>query len=99
MRGRDYAIDLWGTLDVLKPAVILMVRCQAVDLLSWIVGWFPEVIKSLDKIEEGLTGVLDGEQPHKDHLSKLSKHWEDLSHENAEDCHFQRTVTFRENPC
>lgn len=84
MRGRDYAIDLCGTLDVLKPAVMLMVRCQAVNLPSWkIVGWFPE------KIQESLTGVLNEEQPHKDLLPKLSKHWEDLFHAEAEDCHFQ----------
>ena len=91
MRGRDYAIDLCGTLDVLKPAVLLMVHCQAVNLPPWkLVGWFPEVVKCLDKIEENLTDVLDGtEQPHKDLLPRLSKHWKDLCHNEAEDCHFQ----------
>ena len=40
------------------------------------------------KIEESLAGVLDGKQLSED-LPRLSKYWEDLSHEEAEDCHFQ----------
>ena len=69
-----------------------MVQCQAVNVAPWkIIGWFPRVVKNLNGIEESLASVLEGDAPNKDLLPKLAKHWEELSHERAEDCCFQDT--------
>ena len=32
IRGQDYEIDLCGALDVLKPAILLMIKSQAVNI-------------------------------------------------------------------
>ncbi len=93
VRGRDYVIDLCGTLDALKPAVTLMVRCQAVNLPPWkIVGWFPVITESLTTIEKSLEDMLlTGGKPNENLLPRLSKHWDELSREKAEDCLFLTT--------
>ena len=63
-----------------------MVQCQAVNVAPWkIIGWFPRVVENLNGIEESLASVLQGDAPNKDLLPKLGKHWEELSHERAED--------------
>lgn len=81
---RDYVIDLCGTLDVSKPAVTLMVRCQAVNLPPWkIVGWFPVVTESMTTIEKSLEGMLTGDKPDENLLPRLSKHWDELSREKV----------------
>ncbi len=35
VRGQDYAIDLCGALDVMKPAILLIIKGQALNLLPW----------------------------------------------------------------
>ena len=51
VRGQDYAIDLCGMIDVMKPAVTLMVKSQALSVPPWkIVAWFPRVTALLSKI-------------------------------------------------
>ena len=77
-------------LDVLRPAVTLMVQCQAVNVAPWkIIGWFPQVVENLNGIEESLASVLEGDAPNKDLLPKLGNHWEELSREQAADCCLQ----------
>ena len=90
VRGRDYAIDLCGTLDILNPAVSLMIKCQSVNLPSWkIVTWFPKLMVRLTSIEDNLQRVLNGANPDKNVLPKLCKHWNDISLDNSEECTFQ----------
>ena len=77
-------IDLCGTLDVLKPAVTLMVRCQAVNLPPWkIVGWIPVVTESMTTIEKSLEDMLTGDKPDEHLLPRLSKNWDEISREKA----------------
>lgn len=64
--------------------------CQAVNLPSWkIVTWFPQLINKLLDIENNLEMILEGDIPNQDLLPKLSKHWDEISLEEAEDCMFQ----------
>ena len=96
VRGRDYAIDLCGVLDILKTAVTLIIHCQAFNLPPWkIVRWFPGVIKTLNGFEESLK-VLEGDRPNEDLLPRLCSHWDELTFENAEDCHFHCTTPLLE---
>ena len=45
VRGQDYVIDLCGTLDIMKAAIVLMVRSQSLNLPPWkIVKWLPRVL-------------------------------------------------------
>ena len=76
-----------GVLDVLRPSVTLMIKCQAVNLPPWkVVSWFPRVIDLLERIRTNLEEVRAGENPSKELLPTLSKHWEELtSLRNEED--------------
>ena len=75
VRGRDYAIDLCGTLDIFKPCVALMVLSQSVNIPSWKIAiYFPQLISRLNAIENNLDMILEGESPNKDLLPILSKH-------------------------
>ena len=69
-----------GVLDVLRPSVTLMIKCQAVNLPPWkVVSWFPRVIDLLERIRTNLEEVRAGENPSKELLPTLSKHWEELT--------------------
>ncbi len=79
VRGQDYAIDLCGMIDVLKPP-------------PWkIVAWFPKVTALLSKIEDELEQLKLGDVliPDKKVVPKLAQHWEELTREEIEDCTFQ----------
>ena len=78
--GQDYAIDLCGTLDVLQPVILLMLKTQSVNLPPWkIVTWFRRVIKILKELEANLVAMEAGAKPSEQKLLKLSKHWEELT--------------------
>ena len=80
VRGQHYAIDLCGTLDVLRPVILLMLRTQAVNLPPWkIVTWFARVMEILKKIEANLKDLQSGSKPCKELLPKLSEHWEEFN--------------------
>ena len=92
IRGQDFAIDLCGILDILKPAIILMIKCQALSVAPWkIISWFPRVIDSIERIKQHLCDVRDGkiEAPSVDILPLLGKHWSELTEEPIEECTFQ----------
>ena len=53
--GQDFAIDICGAADVLRPIVLMMVRCQTVDLPPWkIPTWFDRMIHQLESTAEEL---------------------------------------------
>jgi hypothetical protein len=57
-----------------------MIKCQAVNLPPWkVVSWFPRVIDLLERIRTNLEEVRAGENPSKELLPTLSKHWEELT--------------------
>lgn len=92
VRGQDYAIDLCGMIDVLKPAVTLMVKSQALAIPPWkIIAWFPRLTALLSKIEDEIEQLKLGEVliPDKKVVPKLAQHWEELTREEIEDCTFQ----------
>ena len=92
VRGQDYAIDLCGMIDVMKPAVTLMVKSQALSVPPWkIVAWFPRVTALLSKIQDELEQLKLGEVliPDKKVVLKLAQHWEELTREEIDDCTFQ----------
>eukprot|EP00794_Sanderia_malayensis_P021154 gene21154-23234_t len=97
VRGQDYAIDLCGMIDIMKPGVTLMIKCQALSIPPWkIVAWFPKVMTTISMIEDEL-GRLKNAQvltPNKDLLPKLSTHWEELTKEKIEDCTFQGITVY-----
>ena len=67
-----------------------MVFCQSVNIPSWKIAiYFPQLISRLNAIENNLDMILEGESPNKDLLPILSKHWNEISLEEAEDCIFQ----------
>ena len=67
-----------------------MVLCQSVNIPSWKIAiYFPQLISRLNAIENNLDMILEGESPNKDLLPILSKHWNEISLEEAEDCIFQ----------
>ena len=89
--GQDYAIDLCGALDVMKPAILLIIKSQALNLLPWkIVGWLPHVLDILEKAELELDNLQHGriEIPNKELLPKLHKHWEELKDKEDEETTF-----------
>ena len=52
VRGQDYATDLCDALDVMKPAILLISKSQALNLPPLkIVGWLPRVLDFLEKAE------------------------------------------------
>ncbi len=80
VRGEDFAVDLCGMLDLLKPVVSLMVRAQTVNLPPWkIISWFSRVGKILEKCKEELKKVAAGAQPSKSILPKLAEHWQEIN--------------------
>ena len=86
--GQDYAIDLCGALDVMKPAILLMIKSQALNLPPWtIVGWLPHVLDILEKAELELDNLHQGriEIPNEELLPKLHEHWEELKDKDDED--------------
>ncbi len=92
IRGQDYAIDLCGTLDIMKPAVTLMIKSQGLNVPPWkIVTWFPKMIAVLDDMKNELEKLKNGNtvKPNSQILPTLAMHWEDLTHDNISDCHFQ----------
>ena len=94
IRGQDYAIDLCGVLDVLKPATTLMVKCQALSVAPWkIVLWFERLVHGLKQMEKELISLRDGEKdvPNEKNLPTLSKHWTELTQPDIEECTFQGT--------
>ena len=90
MRGQDYAVDLCGVLDVLRPVILLMLRTQAVNIPPWkIVTWYSRVIEILKSVEEELKKVKEGAKPLPGLLKRLSEHWDELNNseeENDDDC-------------
>lgn len=67
-------------LDILQPAVSLMIRAQTVNLPPWkIIAWHSRVIALLETSQEELTKVKNGSQPSKTILPKLSKHWQEIN--------------------
>lgn len=97
VRGQDYAIDLCGMIDVLKPAVTLMIKSQALSVPPWkIVAWFPRVTALLKRIEDVLQQLQIGEVPipDKNLVPKLAKHWAELTREKIEDCTFQEIEVY-----
>ena len=53
VRGEDFAVDLCGVLNLMKPVVLLMVRPQTVNLPPWkIISWFSRVGKILEKCQK-----------------------------------------------
>uniref|UniRef100_A0A7M6DPB1 Uncharacterized protein n=2 Tax=Clytia hemisphaerica TaxID=252671 RepID=A0A7M6DPB1_9CNID len=78
IRGQDFAIDICGAADVLRPIVLMMVRCQAVDLPLWKVPtWFHRMIRQLEstaeevKKREGFCSSLN--------LTYLGENWKSLT--------------------
>lgn len=91
VRGQDYAIDLCGTLDVMKPAVLLMIKSQALNLPPWkIVIWLPRVLDILEKAKLELDNLIHGriEIPNEELLPKLHEHWEELKDNEDEESTF-----------
>ena len=87
IRGQDYAIDLCGALDVLKPAILLMIKCQAVNILPWkIVSWLPHLLSILEAIKMDLLTLSRGEIDlgRRDLLPTLKNHWEEINGEDEE---------------
>ena len=81
IRGQDFAIDLCGVLDIMKPAVTLMIKCQALNAAPWkIVTWFPRTVQTIERMEKQLCEVRDGiiEAPSEDVFPLLGKHWSEL---------------------
>ena len=79
VRGQDYAIDLCGALDVMKPAILLTIKSQSLNLPPWkIVGWLPHVLDILGKAKLELGNLRHGriEIPNEELLPKLHEHWE-----------------------
>lgn len=88
IRGQDYAIDLCGTLDVMKPAILLMIKSQAVNLPPWkIVSWLPRVLHILGKINVELHNLRNEviEIPNEDLLPKLHMHWEEMKGKDVDE--------------
>ena len=88
VRGQDYAIDLCGALDVIKPAILLMIKSQAFNLPPWkIVGWLSCVLDILEKAELELDNLHHGriEIHNEELLPKLHEHWEELKDREGED--------------
>ena len=88
VRGQDYATDLCGALDVKEPAILLMIKSQALNLPPWkIVGWLPRVLDILEKAELELDNLHHGriEIPNEELLPKLHEHWEELKDKEDED--------------
>ena len=84
IRGQDYAIDLCGALDVLKPAILLMIKCQAVNIPPWkIVSWLPRLISILEAIKMDLLTLCHGDivLGSRDLLPTLKNHWEEINGE------------------
>ena len=91
VRGQDYAIDLCGALDVMKPVILLMIKSQALNLLPWkIVGWLPRVLDILEKAKLKLDNLRHGriEIPDEELLPKLHDHWEELKDKDNEESTF-----------
>ena len=91
VRGQDYAIDLCGALDVMKPAILLMIKSQALNLPPWkIVGWLPRVLDILGKAKLELDNLRHGriEIPNEELLPKLHEHWEELKDKEDEESTF-----------
>eukprot|EP00112_Aurelia_sp_Birch-Aquarium-sp1_P010254 Seg2197.11 transcript_id=Seg2197.11/GoldUCD/mRNA.D3Y31 product="hypothetical protein" protein_id=Seg2197.11/GoldUCD/D3Y31 len=79
-------------IDVLQPAVTLMVKSQALAIPPWkIISWFPRLIALLSKIEDEIQQLKLGEVliPDKKVVPTLAQHWEELTQEESEDCTFQ----------
>ena len=92
IRGQDYAIDLCGTLDVMKPVVTLMIKSQRLNVSPWKIAiWFPRLIFLLNQIEEELQRLHGSEIriPNELILPKLAANWLDLTHNNIDDCQFK----------
>lgn len=91
IKGRDFCIDLCGIVDILTEFMKMMVNVQAISQFIWtITKCWPRVrnrlVKQRDefhKQKENANLTLS-----KDLLPKLSKHFNDLSKEDAYDCEF-----------
>ena len=90
MHGQDYAINLSGALDVMKPAILLMIKSQALTLPPWkIVAWSPHVLHVLEDVEMELEQLrTERVQIPDGNLPKLNNHWKNLTKENVEECTF-----------
>jgi hypothetical protein len=102
VRGQDYVIDLCGTLDIMKPAIVLMVRSQSLNLPPWkIVKWLPRVTGILEKMKEEIIGIEEGrvERPSQDLFPKLHLHWDTIKDpEEDEDEGTEERGTFQDIP-
>ena len=86
-RGQDYAIDLCGSLDVLKPAILLMIKCQAVNIPPWkIVSWLAHLLSILEaiKIDLLILSHRDIDLGSRNLLPTLKNHWEEINGEDEE---------------
>lgn len=91
MRGEDFAVDLCGIIDVLKPVVTMMIKAQTVNLPPWkIIAWFSRLQKILDTCQQELNNVSKGDKPSKSILPKLAEHWQEINdgrEDEEEDLH------------
>ena len=97
VRGQDYAIDLCGTLDILKPAVTLMIKSQALSVPPWkIVVWFQRMTDIFSSVKDELERLKNAEVliPDSSLLPKLAMHWEELTREDIENCTFQEIEVY-----
>ena len=91
VRGQDYAIDLCGALDFMKPVILLMIKSQALNFPPLkIVGWLPCVLDILEKAKLERDNLHHGriEIPDEELLQKLHEHWEELKDKDNEESTF-----------